>query len=286
MKVIKKINNNVAICIDGNGKELIAFGNGIGFPKTPYEINDLSNITRTFYGVESRFFEQLNDLPEDIIEISAEIVDYAKTILPAELNSNLVVTLADHINFAIIRYQKKMYVKMPIMYDIKHLYPNEMKVGMDALRYINRTKDVRLSEEEAASIAMHFINAESVSRKNHGNAEDLISDVTAIIEEYFGIEIDRDGFNNSRFVSHMQYLLQREKTNQRILSDNERLFTTMEHEYPKTYECVLKVKDYLKRELDRDLCDEELLYLMLHINRLCSRENDAEDMGSQSSEKK
>lgn len=28
MKVIKKINNNVALCLDGNQRELIAFGNG------------------------------------------------------------------------------------------------------------------------------------------------------------------------------------------------------------------------------------------------------------------
>ncbi|WP_302926203.1 CAT RNA binding domain-containing protein [Holdemania filiformis] len=30
MKVIKKINNNVALCIDQGGKELIALGKGIG----------------------------------------------------------------------------------------------------------------------------------------------------------------------------------------------------------------------------------------------------------------
>jgi transcriptional antiterminator len=32
MKVIKKININVALCVDNNKKELIAFGKGIGFP--------------------------------------------------------------------------------------------------------------------------------------------------------------------------------------------------------------------------------------------------------------
>ena len=31
IKVIKKINNNVALCLDGNQSELIAFGKGIGF---------------------------------------------------------------------------------------------------------------------------------------------------------------------------------------------------------------------------------------------------------------
>ncbi|MBA1393021.1 hypothetical protein EQ500_03915, partial [Lactobacillus sp. XV13L] len=44
MQVIKKINNNAAICLDQNQDELIAFGKGIGFPKTPYELTDLSKI--------------------------------------------------------------------------------------------------------------------------------------------------------------------------------------------------------------------------------------------------
>ena len=44
MKVIKKINNNVALCLDGNQRELIAFGKGIGFKPIPYELTDLSVI--------------------------------------------------------------------------------------------------------------------------------------------------------------------------------------------------------------------------------------------------
>lgn len=40
MVVLKKINNNVAICKDGGGRELIAFGKGIGFPQTPYALSD------------------------------------------------------------------------------------------------------------------------------------------------------------------------------------------------------------------------------------------------------
>ena len=38
MKVIKNINNNVAICVDDNGHEVVAMGKGIGFSKPPYEV--------------------------------------------------------------------------------------------------------------------------------------------------------------------------------------------------------------------------------------------------------
>ena len=55
MRVIKKLNNNAVICVDNNGNQLIALGNGIGFPKTPYTLNDLSKIRKTFYGVNAKY---------------------------------------------------------------------------------------------------------------------------------------------------------------------------------------------------------------------------------------
>ena len=70
MQVIKKINNNFAICVDGEGNELIAFGKGIGFPKVPYEIEDLSVINRTFYDIDQKYLELLNELPEKVFHFT------------------------------------------------------------------------------------------------------------------------------------------------------------------------------------------------------------------------
>ena len=41
MKIIKKINNNVALAQDQSGNELIVFGRGVGFPPVPYELTDM-----------------------------------------------------------------------------------------------------------------------------------------------------------------------------------------------------------------------------------------------------
>lgn len=71
MMVLKKINNNVAICQDGNQRELIAFGKGIGFPPTPYELTDLTRIDRTFYNVSSKYISLLHDIPTEIIHFTA-----------------------------------------------------------------------------------------------------------------------------------------------------------------------------------------------------------------------
>lgn len=49
MQAVCNINNNVALCLDSQGNELVAFGRGIGFRKPPYEV-ELSRIEHLLWG--------------------------------------------------------------------------------------------------------------------------------------------------------------------------------------------------------------------------------------------
>lgn len=274
MKVIKKINNNVAICKDKNGAELVAFGNGIGFPKTPYELEDLSKITRTYYGVKSSYLDLLQEIPKDIFEISAKIVDYAQTKIFNELNPNIVFTLADHIHFAIERYEKKITVKMPFGYDIEHFYAKEMEIGKKAVVFINKVKHIHLSGNEAVGIALHFINSENNPvEKQAVDDKKVINEITKLIEKKLGYQINRRGFSYSRFVTHMQYLLLRQDSQIEVDTENKRMFESVKEEYQSCYMCVLEIQKYIENKLGWIPNDEELLYLMMHVNRLMSRED-------------
>ena len=59
MKIVKAINNNAALALDENGKEVVVFGRGIGFHSIPYRLTDLSKIQRTFYDVDPQYFDIL-----------------------------------------------------------------------------------------------------------------------------------------------------------------------------------------------------------------------------------
>ena len=275
MKVIKKINNNVAICLDNDNHELIAFGKGIGFPKTPYILTDMSLIWRTYYGINPSYICLLNQIPEEVFHLSIKIVDQAKMRIMNEINSNIVFTLADHIHFAINRYKKKIDIKMPFVYDIRHLYEDEMFIGEQAVQLINREMNIHLSKDEAVSIALHFINAENIQKNEQDEIDEkkMIQELTEIIEKDFSICINRDGFNYSRFVTHLQYLLKRRKNGTNITSENKKIYDYLKETYQETYSCVTHIKDYLIKNLNWNPSEEELLYLMLHINRLCSRED-------------
>ena len=275
MKVIKKINNNVVICLDHNNRELVAFGRGIGFPAAPYELDDLSKIDRTYYGVNSSYMGLVNEIPEEVFEVAAKIVDMAVNYIDCELSSNLVFTLADHINFAIERNQRNMNLRNPFLYDIRYFYEKEMDIGNLAVKMIRRYLKVSLPEEEAGNIALHFINAEALSEKeNEFNVSDtVVEEVTYLIEKELNIRIKREDFNYSRFVSHLQYLMKRKDAVSSISSDNIKLYMEMKEEFPVIYQCVLKIRDYMAGQLDWELSEEELLYLILHVNRLYARED-------------
>lgn len=275
MRVIKKINNNVAICADNHNHELIAFGKGIGFPSIPYELTDLSKIDRTFYGVSSIYFNLLKEIDEDVVEVSAKIVDIASTKFEYDMNSNIVFTLADHIQFAIQRFKQKIYLRVPFSYDIQHLYEEEMLMGESSLEIIRHYLGVQLPKEEAAGIALHFVNSQQRPISNYKETDEttIIKNLALIIEKDFNIEINKNGFNYSRFVSHMEYLLKRKDQQKDISSSNKKLFETVKKEFKEVYICSLHCHDYLSKQLKWQLSDEELLYLMLHINRLCSRED-------------
>lgn len=83
------------------------------------------------------------------------------------------------------------------------------------------------------------------------------------------IQIDTNGFNYSRFLTHLHYLLERVKKNESLDTENEKVYDELKRQYPEAYQCALKIEAYLSVQLK----NEEILYLILHINRLCSRED-------------
>ena len=275
MKVIKKINNNIALCVDDNDRELIAVGTGIGFKPCPYVIEDLNVIQRTFYDVDAMYFNLLNEIDVDVLETAVKIVDIARMKIKSELSPNVVFTLADHIAFAIERVKKNINIQAPLYNDIQYLYETEFALGETAVKLIQKTMNIRLPKGEASNIAMHFVNAETVTSisQQMPNSDEVIEEITELIGEDFQIHINKNSFNYSRFTSHLLYLLKRQEKKDSITSENKKMFEYVKNENPQTYACALHIKKYLQNEMNWSLHEEDLLYLMLHINRLCARED-------------
>lgn len=278
MIVIKKINNNVAVCRDSNGRELIAFGKGIGFPQTPYALTDLRKIERTFYNVSSQYVSLLNDIPYEVIRFTAVQLQAVQDLLPFETSSNLVFTLADHIAFAIERTQKGIYVRLPSVYELELNYPAEVEVGRRFVSEIRNTFQVTLPKNEVQGIAMHLINAQH-GEKQKGTVsvieqsyEDILEQTTQIIEQILGIQVRRNSFNYARYATHIQHLLARASENKQIDSKNLRMYSSVAKEFPLASACAEEISRYYQQHWNLNLSEEERLYLIIHINRVSSDE--------------
>lgn len=274
MQVVKKINNNVAMCIDGNGQELIAFGNGIGFPKTPYELTDMGKITRTYYNVDASMYGLLNEIPVEIFEISGRLVDIAKARLNRQFNANMAFSLADHINFAIQRAQKGINIQFAFSYDVETLYPVEMELGKLALKMIRESCKIKLPMNEGTSIALHFINAEEPLDDDLTEQEfdQMVESMTKVLEQYFKVNIDRTSFDYYRFCSHLRYFLKRLRENAAFEDQDMELFAYIQNDYPKACKCVEKMISCLPDNLISECNEQEKLYLTIYVIRLCNNQ--------------
>lgn len=275
IQVLKKINNNVALCKDSDNRELIAFSKGIGFGQMPYDITDMSKIDRTFYSVKNEYVSLLQEIPEDIVKLCIDSVDYARSVIKNEISETLYFILADHINYAIERAKQGIFMQTYLFHDIQSYHPEETEIALKIVSSIKKKYNVELPQDEAGIIAMHIFENEirNETEKPEVDYGKVTKRITEIVEEEFELVIDKTSFNYSRFISHVQYLLLRRREKIAIVSDNHNLFEEMKKDYPKSYECAGKIQHYFNQELNWDLTDEEKLYLILHINRMSYRED-------------
>ena len=238
MRIIKKINTSAALALDSAGREVVVLGKGIGFPPVPYELEDISKVERTFYDVDPKYLGMIAELPQSIVLASADIADLAEIELNCRLNPNLPFTLADQ-----------------------------------ALQILQEQTGLALPQEEAVNVAMHLINAEAES----GDLQSvlmtmkILSDVEAIVERCLQIKLDKNSYHYSRFVMHLRYLINRLASDTQTEERGADMLRTLAREYPSIYLCAREVADYFDKTWHWRCNDEEVLYLMLHINRVQER---------------
>ena len=197
-----------------------------------------------------RYQPLLQDIPGKVLEFTAKIVEIARNELPYELSPNLIATLADHINFSLERARKKIRVKMPLAYDVKQNFPREYQIGKYTVRRILKEFRINLPEEEVVAIAMSLLNSKLTEDASDyvesRQDEEMLEDITEIIENTFHIMINRDTFNYSRYATHLQYLFQRIHNKEVIDSDNLQIYDSLRKEFPQIDICVERIAAHIK----------------------------------------
>ena len=225
MKIIKVINNNVVSALDKDAEEVVIMGKGIGFHAKPGQIVNEEQIEKTFRLEDKKsagqFARLVERLPVEYLKLSDQIITYAKNNIGLKLHQSIYLTLTDHISFAIERYKKGMQFDNPLKVEVKTFYPIEFGVGKYAIRKVREKLDVELNEDEAASVALHIVNAEyDTGVRNTMNITCLIRDVVNIVSEYLNIELQEESLHYARFITHLKFLGQRIFTGQMLGDDD------------------------------------------------------------------
>lgn len=273
MKISKIINNNIVSAFDKDGSEIIVMGRGLGFKaKEQAEISE-DKIEKVFRIEDAQTANQLKtlfkELPLEHIRVTSDIVHYAKSFLNKKMNQSIYVTLADHINFAVERHSQNMMFTNPLLREIKSFYHQEYVVGEYAIALIKERLGVEFPVDEAASIALHIVNAEYNSAMGDTiHITTLIQNVVGIVRDYFHITLDERSLNYERFITHLKFLSQRVFSKELLDSENEEFSTVIAKMYPEEFLCSNKIKAYIYETYGHIVTDEEVAYLAVHIKRI------------------
>ncbi|MDN3233161.1 MULTISPECIES: PRD domain-containing protein [Priestia] len=272
MRVTKKINNNVVLAVNDKGEEIFVVGKGLGFLKTPYNLEDSSEkIEKVFVQNDNLKFNMLfNSIPSDVILVTENIISEGKKHLGTNLNDGMLIALSDHINTALKRNIEGEELVNSYQWEMKHIYPTEASFGFKALNIIRDKLGVQLPESEASFIALHFVNGQLNSNDFTETAKlnKIIKDILNIIKYHYQVNINEQSINYSRFVTHVRYFLLRLMNNETLNQENGDLFEVIKSDASEELKCIDKIDKYLKDNYNWVFPKNEKIYLILHLQRV------------------
>ena len=275
--ITKVYNNNVILAFENSSKkEVILTGCGIGFGKKPNDTIDDSKIEKKFVIQDNNFESKVNklasEIPEEVFAVSSAIIEYAEKNLNTTLDEYIYISLTDHIYFALKRYKENLPIKNELLYELRRIHKKEYEIGKWAIEYINKTFNVNFLIDEAGFIAMHIINANYRESTNKSCLiMNIINQILDIIKNYYSIEFIEDEINFDRLLTHLKFFAKRliDKT-ESIDTNNNGLLEIVKVQYKESYDCVKQIKSFIEENYTYKVNDDEVLYLILHINRVIS----------------
>lgn len=274
MKIEKILNNNVVVIHDEKGIEKIVMGRGLAFKKRVGDTIDEKEIDKEFYlanpETSSKFQELVVDIPLEYLKLGEEVVTFAKTSLGKKLNDTIYIALVDHIYTAVERFKEGIVVKNALLWDTKRFYLDEFMIGKYALELINTRFGVDLPVDEAGFIALHLVNAQMEEGIDDiYEITQVMQEISNIVKYFFNVEFDEDSVYFYRFITHLKFFAQRLIHNNTYSSENEDdLLELIRIKYHNSYNCVLKITQFIAEKYNYVLSKEEQLYLTIHIERV------------------
>lgn len=273
----KVLNSSIVLAQDEKGQKFILLGKGIGYGKKNGMVIEQQSVEQIFIPVDNNEMKKvdylLNTIPPEIIEVTQDIVIYAKKTLNVKFKDSLYLILADHINFSIKRFIENINITNRIFWEVKNFYSKEFAVGLYAVNLINSRFNIALQEEEAANIAFHLVNAQDEKEDSVDTmkAAKLVGVLVNIVRYSIKDKFDTESIHYARFITHIKYFVERYFSNKLLNETDDVLYNQVSSKYKEAFSCALKMDNYFYENYQKHLPNEELAYLIVHIQRLISK---------------
>lgn len=273
MTIEKVINNNVVTAIDESNQEVVLMGKGIGFQAKSGESIPETKIEKKFVlsgkAEIGKFEEVVSAIPLEHLDVCIEIINYATEILGKRLSSSIYISLTDHINFALERYKTGIIFDNPLSQEVKSFYHSEYLVGEYAVDLIENELKIQLPSDEAASIAMHFVNAEyNTAMSDTMQITTIIREVLGLVEKSLDTKLDDSEMDCGRFIAHLKFMAFRILRGQQIAEQEEAYNDMVIKLYPKAFFMVNEIASYIKEKYNYTMKIDEMVNMTIHIRRI------------------
>lgn len=275
MRVKKVFNNNVVLAETKGQSEMIVMGKGIGFQKKSGDAIEEEFIEKKFVIQEDEPAEYLKavyqNLPVEESDAVFAIVVKAEQDLQQTFDSNVYLTLADHIHYAIQRKAEGINLKNPLAWEIRRFYRREYELGKESLAIIEKYTGTALDADEAASIALHFVNAQKEGQliEETIKVTRIVQDILNIVRLHFGIVFEEESISYNRFMTHLQYFSQRVVSKETYQTSQDTfLLEQVKSNYPDALKCTEKIAVYIAESYQFQVSPDEKIYLTIHIHRV------------------
>ena len=273
MQIEKILNNNVVQAMD-NDVEYIVMGKGLGFQKKVGEAVDKEKVEKTFVlenpEIEAEWTRAYVDLPDGEMQVFLNIITFAEDVLQTKFEPSFFIALADHLHYAIERSREGISLQNPLAWEIRKFSPREYEIGKQVLRLIANDLEVELADDESASVALHFVNAQKDTGFHEKDQQmtQIVVGISEIVRLDFACDLEQDSFSYNRFITHIRYLAQRIVSGVSGGKNDAFLYEQAKTNYPKSFICTQKIVTYIKSSYAFELSLDEQVYLTIHIQRL------------------
>lgn len=274
MRLVKVLNTSVVLALNNQEEEIIVMGKGIGFRKSIGDSIQANKEDKIFTLKNNDISKQIIQLAietdAEIFTLTKEIIDYAIKTYHFKLRDSIYLALTDHLAFAIQRAKEGLELSGLYSVEVKLYYPEEYEIGLHTLEQIHKFFDIKLPESEISNIAFHFINAKEHMEKEEPNRiQNIVKNILSIIVHTFHITYQENTVTYTRFLTHVQAMVQRVLSNQQLKEDpSMNLGELLSNSLNEELLCAEKISNFLKVKVQKKMTSYEKIYLAIHIHRI------------------